>query len=1367
MRIQRKARLFFAVSVLLYISANSCGIKTHPGKEPYVDPNPITKDTSPPFIKNVTAVSENSVVVEFSETVEEAGALSAAGYIVAGTDSALAIDTLSLDSDTAVRLVLRGSMEFGRIYSCFVQDVSDRSGNKMPGSSMEFSGRGPVLAVISNMPASVTNRTDIHADISGEDVIAYRYRLNGNTWSGERDAGASVEKAGLSEGTHVLEVIGRDSRGNWQPEAAPTRHIWSVDTTPPVASFENLPGTVTSDKDIDIVVQNAFLYKYRLDDEDWSEELNGSIVRTDIDDGSHAITVVARDAAGNWQNESEASTYSWKIDTSSPVAILSGVPAARTADRNADIYVGGEGIVSYKYSEDGGSWSAVIPHTEAISLSNLSEGNHAVVVIASNEAGTWQDYLSGTTCSWTVDITPPASIAFAAVPRDPSPDRSPVFLVEGDDVAWYTFRLDDSDWSPLISVSNPVPLADITEGGHVLRIRGADSVGNIQPEASAVSHSWTTDLTPPAALFDESSLPRALTNSRSESFIVRGVDVTQYRYSLDSGIWSADTDMTVNTFSLGSDSLTEGEHTVRIIGRDAAGNWQPVDEATAFTWTVDLTPPAAEMELLNIPPDPSGSDTVSISVTGSDSSGYQFRIDDGVWQNRDMTDKIMITGMAEGSHILEVRGFDEAGNVQEDPVSYEWRIDRTATTAVLSNVPPIVTNQTGTAVKVGGDDVVVYKFSLDGSGWSGETAVLENIILGGITAGDHVLSVIARDSAGNWQDSDEATTCSWTIDLEPPVALLSGYPPYPVNNGAVSIDVTGDDVTAYRYRLNGGAWSADRDVASPIVLTLSEASYTIQVIGRDQAGNWQGTATTASWTIDKTPPSRITVSDTGNASSITALTFSWANGSDVDNIRIQIASDQSFASVVFGGDEGAELGKVENYTYPASISSGSRYYARVKAADAAGNWSDFGTASDGIILVGSISLNVKNTSNTVIAGAVAELKNSGTGNIIQTQSTDASGNVKFDQVEAGDNLYLMDISAGGYSGAVKNNISVNVGIVSNQGIIFLVPAGASPGVFTGKVISANNGSSIAGAMIKVQNWNGTVVDTVNSASDGTFTSKSMDAGTYSLNISKDNYYSLQVDNQVLNGDKALGRQALSEVLQPYRLRVVLLWGDTPKDFDLHVVGPSNGIVTGDSPSNNRFHVFYTRKSFTESTLQYSSSADPVGSFSTTSLVQDAVQGYGPESINLFKLADGTQYADGIYTFTVHKYTSTGSWYDRPITVRIYDTQGLWQEIPFPAGAGDTLRYWKVFQVNMRGVSRSDRSLVIVNEFATLDYRSKESMDWQVAPGGLAGYLQAMGRGDVKTILLTLAVLLMLLAVTYFLNKKRMEGGVKGDTSIAK
>ncbi len=81
-------------------------------------------------------------------------------------------------------------------------------------------------------------------------------------------------------------------------------------------------------------------------------------------------------------------------------------------------------------------------------------------------------------------------------------------------------------------------------------------------------------------------------------------------------------------------------------------------------------------------------------------------------------------------------------------------------------------------------------------------------------------------------------------------AVLSGEPDSPTGLNTATLNVGGADITHYRYRVNGGAWSADRLVSQPISLSaLANGHYTVYVVGRNSAGTWQADANA---TISKT-----------------------------------------------------------------------------------------------------------------------------------------------------------------------------------------------------------------------------------------------------------------------------------------------------------------------------------------------------------------------------------------------------------------------------------------------------------------------------------------------------------------------------------
>jgi hypothetical protein len=122
--------------------------------------------------------------------------------------------------------------------------------------------------------------------------------------------------------------------------------------------------------------------------------------------------------------------------------------------------------------------------------------------------------------------------------------------------------------------------------------------------------------------------------------------------------------------------------------------------------------------------------------------------------------------------------------------------------------------------------------------------------------------------------------------LVPAGASVSGAPASPTTNTSATLQVAGPGIWSYKWRLNGGAWSAEVSLVPqsvwnglpltstmlsntpPIAIAnLTDGTYTVEVIGRNSAGFWQDTNTAASvtWTVATTVPLLITnPSRTGN-----------------------------------------------------------------------------------------------------------------------------------------------------------------------------------------------------------------------------------------------------------------------------------------------------------------------------------------------------------------------------------------------------------------------------------------------------------------------------------------------------------------------
>jgi hypothetical protein len=95
----------------------------------------------------------------------------------------------------------------------------------------------------------------------------------------------------------------------------------------------------------------------------------------------------------------------------------------------------------------------------------------------------------------------------------------------------------------------------------------------------------------------------------SATLIIGGAGVVSYQFSVDGGLFSADIPVAT---PISLSGLTDGTHTVAVIGKDVGGNQQPPDKATTDSWIVKAAPPA-----LALNPVPSLTKKRSLTISGT------------------------------------------------------------------------------------------------------------------------------------------------------------------------------------------------------------------------------------------------------------------------------------------------------------------------------------------------------------------------------------------------------------------------------------------------------------------------------------------------------------------------------------------------------------------------------------------------------------------------------------------------------------------------------------------------------------------------------------------------------------------------------
>ena len=102
----------------------------------------------------------------------------------------------------------------------------------------------PPVVTVASAPVTVTSLNSITVNLAAGDFVMYRYQFDGGAFGYELPAGAPISLSNLSDGDHVVNVIGMDTAGNWQ--ATPTRYAWKVDTQPPTAVIDAKPPALTN-----------------------------------------------------------------------------------------------------------------------------------------------------------------------------------------------------------------------------------------------------------------------------------------------------------------------------------------------------------------------------------------------------------------------------------------------------------------------------------------------------------------------------------------------------------------------------------------------------------------------------------------------------------------------------------------------------------------------------------------------------------------------------------------------------------------------------------------------------------------------------------------------------------------------------------------------------------------------------------------------------------------------------------------------------------------------------------------------------------------------------------------------------------------
>ncbi len=580
--------------------------------------------------------------------------------------------------------------------------------------------------------------------------------------------------------------------------------------------------------------------------------------------GFHTVAATAYDAAGN----SSTSAITVILDNTAPtgaIVINDGAFATRTRAVTLSLSATdvGSGVSTMAFSNDGTTWSSPVAYAQTYAHT-LSSGTGKKTVYArfTDAAGNVSAVATDTII---LDTAAPTSRTISINAGAAYTNSTSVTLtlsatdtVSG--VSTMAFSTDGTTWSspvPFVtSYPYVVPAGDSTK---TVSVRYTDYAGNT---STAVSDSIVV----------HTGLPTVLLTSPTAGSTVRGtvalaatasdsIGVTRVEFYVDTTRVGSDASSPY-TASWSSSSYGMGEHVLRAVAYDAAGN----SSTSAITVILDNTAPTGAI-VINDGAFATRTRAVTLSLSatdvGSGVSTMAFSNDGTTWSSPVAYAQTHAHTLSSGTgkKTVYARFTDAAGNVSAvatDTIILDTAAPTSRTISI--NAGAAYTNSTSVTLTLSATDTVsgvsTMAFSTDGTTWSSPVPFVTSYPYV-VPAGDSTKTVSVRytDYAGN---TSTAVSDSIVVHTGLPTVLLTSPTAGSTVRGTVALAATASDsIGVTRVEFYVDTTRVGSDASSPYTASWSSSSYgmgehVLRAVAYDAAGNSSTSAITV--ILDNTAP---------------------------------------------------------------------------------------------------------------------------------------------------------------------------------------------------------------------------------------------------------------------------------------------------------------------------------------------------------------------------------------------------------------------------------------------------------------------------------------------------------------------------------
>ncbi|NMO15162.1 hypothetical protein HPC49_05895 [Pyxidicoccus fallax] len=559
--------------------------------------------------------------------------------------------------------------------------------------------------------------------------------------------------------------------------------------------------------------------------------------------GSHRLEVRARDASGNV--DGTPATYTWNVVLAEPETdIVSGpLPLSNSASATFTFQSNMQGAW-FECRVDNAPTFATCPNP--FTVTTPSDGAHRLLVRARTTSGVDP---TPAVYDWVVDrlvpvapvITAPAQDAFLRT-------RRPIFQGMAEPGTLVRFSLDAIPMSQTVIASSQgawsfVAPMDLPEGSHVLQVTSVDQAGNMSASTQVTFH---IDVTSPLAPVVNTPAEAAILNTQRPTLAGAAEPGTVIEVYLDLVLAGATPVASNGTWSFtATQPLVDGAHVVTVRAMDRAGN--PSLSSPPRHFLVDTVAP--QVVIVTGPMQRTRSRVAEFTFTtdGPDAT-FECRVDLAVYTA--CGSPYVLLDLLDGTHVLEVRAVDAAGNRSPNPARWQWTVDLMPPDTAFAYKPPeLSTARTDSFDFSSPESPVTFEYRLDGSDWA---LASDPLVLSGLPDGPHTLEARARDSVGNVDPTP--ATYTWTINNGPPDTSIVNKPPGLTRLSSATFSF-GSTEAGVAYECSLDMSGVFTPCTNPVTFdNLAQGWRTLHVRARDPMNNHDASPARYSWNIDLTAP---------------------------------------------------------------------------------------------------------------------------------------------------------------------------------------------------------------------------------------------------------------------------------------------------------------------------------------------------------------------------------------------------------------------------------------------------------------------------------------------------------------------------------